>query len=92
MDMRALVTWVVLVGIASMVMLAMEMVLLRGVDQSIAAPVSQAVGLFAAWALAWPLWYKDQPRKPGYTFLTHAGVMLFVVFLIAAVRIKLGIG
>ena len=90
--MRALVTWVVLVAVASAAMLAMEMVLLRDVDKSISAPVSQAVGLFVAWALAWPLWYKDQPKKPQYTFATHAGIMLFVVFLIAAVRIKLGIG
>lgn len=87
--MRAPITWVVLTGIGTVTMLALELAG-RGMDPTIIAPFSQGAGLLVAWTVAWPLWYRHRPKHLGFGM--HVASMLVVVVLLAAIRIELRLG
>lgn len=87
--MRAVITWIVLVGLGTATMLAIQLAG-RGLNPVIVAPFSQAAGMLVAWALAWPLWYRYQPKHLG--FALHTASMLVVVVLLAAIRIEFRLG
>lgn len=82
--------WAVLTAIGLLTVLGVQWVF-RERDPFWVLPVAQAVGLFVAWTVAWPLWFRQQPNR-RFGFLGHSVSILVIAVLIAAVRIALRIG
>lgn len=60
------------------------------VDRRIIIPIAQACGMWMMWTVAWP-WFRDQPKR-RFEFIGHTLAMLAIAAIIAAIRIKLGVG
>jgi hypothetical protein len=88
--MRGFVIWAVttLAGVA--VMLLVEL-LLHGQPRGESVPVAQAIGLWSAWVVAWPLWFRHQPNR-RLNFTMHVAWMGALCALVAGARILFKIG
>lgn len=86
---RMLMIWAALTGLGVVATLAFEAVFRTG-ERAVVVPFAQAFGLWVAWAVAWPLWFRDQPGHRA--FLSHVTIMTAVLAVVVALRIKFTLG
>ena len=88
--MSATKAWLVLTAFGTAVMVGLQLAF-RQRDPHWVAPLAQAFAFTVTWIVAWPVWYRYQPKR-RFGFVGHAVVVIAVAGTIAAVRIVLRVG
>jgi|SoiMetStandDraft_2_1073263.scaffolds.fasta_scaffold345551_1 hypothetical protein len=83
----------VVVGATTAATLQRVLMLRFGASRDLAGPVSQAIAMWAAWTIAYPIYYRYNPKSLWFpSAFGNSVFMAVIVTIIAAVRIALHLG